>query len=253
MDFDKKPLTPMRCVVAATGLNGDPDFFFCAVDANWGEIDAGMHKDAAKALARTEGWAGDMVVFDENDAPGELLSMFHWDSATVVPASYRYKAKERPRDWEGFDLDGTLAHWDRSLGILGIGEPLKVMASKARRAIAEGVDVRIFTARVAPESLEYYGLTLAETEAAIEAWCIKHLGRKIPITCRKDIGMRTVHDDASTEVIFNRGVTVRTLLEKARFTLSQIFNLKPPDAAAAVGALAHAQSLASAALVETAE
>lgn len=53
------------------------------------------------------------------------------------------------------------------------------------------------------------------------------------------------------DFFFNRDVTVRMLLEKARLALSQIFNLRPPDAVAAVGALAHAQAIAGTALVET--
>lgn len=54
--------------------------------------------------------------------------------------------------WYGFDLDGTLAVYDKWEGIDHIGEPVKPMVDLVKRMHAEGEVVKILTARVAPRS-----------------------------------------------------------------------------------------------------
>ena len=54
------------------------------------------------------------------------------------------------KGWYGFDLDGTLAKYDKWEGIDHIGEPVKHMVDLIKKMHAEGKVVKILTARVAP-------------------------------------------------------------------------------------------------------
>lgn len=95
--------------------------------------------------------------------------------------------------WIGVDLDGTLAEWHGSRGPDHIGKPIRRMRLRVVRWLAEGKDVRIFTAR---------------TEAsypAIEKWCLRHLGKKLPITNVKDYGCEQFWDDRAVQVVPNTG------------------------------------------------
>jgi hypothetical protein len=54
----------------------------------------------------------------------------------------------------------------------------------------------------------------------IEAWCIKHIGQSLPITCQKDYGMIELWDDRCVQVIPNTGRTI------ADATLSELTALE---------------------------
>ena len=54
------------------------------------------------------------------------------------------------KGWYGFDLDGTLAEYDKWEGISHIGKPVRPMVNLIKRMHAEGKVVKILTARVAP-------------------------------------------------------------------------------------------------------
>ena len=56
------------------------------------------------------------------------------------------------KGWYGFDLDGTLAKYDKWGGIDHIGEPVKHMVDLIKKMHAEGKVVKILTARVAPRA-----------------------------------------------------------------------------------------------------
>lgn len=101
--------------------------------------------------------------------------------------------------WIGVDLDGTLAHY---VGWNGgaIGAPIARMLERVKGWLDEGIDVRIFTARVAGEPND----AVAQREL-IEAWCVAHLGAALPITCRKDFAMVELWDDRCVQVIPNTG------------------------------------------------
>lgn len=118
--------------------------------------------------------------------------------------------------WIGVDLDGTLAVYDGWKGAEHIGEPVPRMVERVKVWLAEGKDVRIFTARVWPlgtieqdlvENLEskrvYEAIVARET---IEKWCKEVFGRKLPITCIKDFGMIELWDDRAVQVIANQGI-----------------------------------------------
>lgn len=105
------------------------------------------------------------------------------------------------KGWIGVDLDGTLAHYTEWRGVDHIGEPIPMMVARVRRWIAEGQDVRIFTARVHKDA----GRDLGRVILAIEEWCLRHLGVVLPITNEKDYGMVLLWDDRCVQVEPNTG------------------------------------------------
>ena len=111
--------------------------------------------------------------------------------------------------WVGVDLDGTLAHYDHWRGVNHIGEPIPAMLERVKCWLAEGQEVRIFTARV---SGEYADLATIY----IEDWCWTHLGQKLPITNVKDFAMITLFDDRCVQVETNTGRLIGAATEAAR-------------------------------------
>lgn len=107
--------------------------------------------------------------------------------------------------WIAVDLDGTLAHYTEWPVDGSIGAPIPRMIERVKAWLAEGRDVRIFTARIAPPND-------GEQLLKIEAWCEEHLGLKLPVTCQKDYGMIELWDDRCEQVIPNTGQTVSELL-----------------------------------------
>lgn len=97
--------------------------------------------------------------------------------------------------WIGVDLDGTLAYYDGWRGPEHIGKPVPAMAKRVRAWIAEGRDVRIFTARASE----------LEQVRFIHAWCEKHFGVRLPVTNIKDFGMAELWDDRCVQVQPNTG------------------------------------------------
>ena|SRR3990172_3745041 len=100
------------------------------------------------------------------------------------------------KGWVGVDLDGTLAVYDHWRGIKHIGKPIPPTVELIRDLLREGVEVRIFTARV------------QEGEDAIrmiEYWCEMHIGAVLPVTDRKDFSMVYMVDDRAVTVEKNTG------------------------------------------------
>lgn len=100
--------------------------------------------------------------------------------------------------WIGVDLDGTLAVYDGWRGIEHIGQPVPAMLARVKAWIAEGVTVKIFTARV-------YGSGREDALPHIEAWMQKHIGMVLPVTNEKDYGMVELWDDRAIQIIPNTG------------------------------------------------
>ena len=97
--------------------------------------------------------------------------------------------------WIGVDLDGTLAEYHGWQGAAHIGAPIPAMLARVQAWLAEGIDVRIFTARACvPDQIP-----------PIEAWCQEHLGRVLPVTHEKDFATVCIYDDRCRQVEFNTG------------------------------------------------
>lgn len=108
--------------------------------------------------------------------------------------------------WIGVDLDGTLAHYDGWVSELHIGPPIGTMLFRVKKWLAEGRDVRIFTARVGHEvNKDGSKHDASGVRLAIEQWCLEHVGKVLPITCVKDYGMVELWDDRAIQVEQNTG------------------------------------------------
>lgn len=109
------------------------------------------------------------------------------------------------RGWIGVDLDGTLAHYTGWKGASHIGEPIPAMVDRVKEWLADGKEVRIFTARVSSDGTFQRNMDAAEARSAIYQWCLKHLGRALPVTNVKDWQMTELWDDRAITVEQNTG------------------------------------------------
>ncbi len=109
----------------------------------------------------------------------------------------------KQQGWIGCDLDGTLATYDVWRGTDHIGEPVPLMLERVKKWIDAGIEVRIFTARVSgPRN----GRNMEETTKSVENWCLKHIGKILPVTCVKDFGLIALYDDRAVGIIPNTGL-----------------------------------------------
>lgn len=102
--------------------------------------------------------------------------------------------------WIGVDLDGTLAHYDKWIGPEHIGKPIQPTLDRVKLVLQAGYNVKIFTARVAPNNPERFAAT-----AAINLWTAKHVGRTLISTATKDFNMIELWDDRAVAVEHNTG------------------------------------------------
>lgn len=115
--------------------------------------------------------------------------------------------------WIGVDLDGTLAEYDVYRGVEHIGPPIPAMVARVKGWLADKYDVRVFTARVdggqaALAAGDVAGEEFRDVErvvAIIQAWCLEHIGVKLPVTNRKDYAMIELYDDRAVQVEMNTG------------------------------------------------
>lgn len=120
--------------------------------------------------------------------------------------------------WIGVDLDGTLARYDGWKGSTHIGEPVPLMLARVKDWLSQGMEVRIFTARISGMAYPPFHGDMKAFEAgiarandardahkAIEAWCEQHIGRVLPITNVKDYAMVELWDDRAVQVEQNTG------------------------------------------------
>lgn len=101
--------------------------------------------------------------------------------------------------WIGVDLDGTLAEYHGWAP--GLGAPVPAMVERVKAWRAEGVEVRIVTARASAPDTQ----VLAQQVAMIADWCREHLGEILPVTCTKDLRMIELWDDRAVTVEPNTG------------------------------------------------
>lgn len=114
-------------------------------------------------------------------------------------AQHEHEDKMTISGWIGVDLDGTLAHYDGWKGADYIGDPVLKMVERVKKWLADGVTVKIFTARVSLDEI-------AESQAKlIQDWCEKHIGARLDVTCKKDFSMIELWDDRAIQVQINTG------------------------------------------------
>ena len=98
--------------------------------------------------------------------------------------------------WIGVDLDGTLALYDGWKGEDHIGEPVPLMLERVKKWVAEGIEVRIMTAR-------YHNGR--DQIIIIKKWLVKHGLPQLKVTATKDFSMYQLWDDRCVQVIPNTG------------------------------------------------
>jgi hypothetical protein len=107
------------------------------------------------------------------------------------------------------DFDGTLAHHEPGGEIDTAGEPIPAMVAFVQKLLADGVEVRIMTARAwCPQDERWNkerAIEVGKQRVMIGDWCEKHIGRRLKITCEKDPGMLYLLDDRAVHVIRNTG------------------------------------------------
>ena len=136
----------------------------------------------------------------------------------LAPSSDMGKRWDMP--WIGVDLDGTLAHYDKWVQWDVIGAPIELMYQRVVRWLAEGKDVRIFTARVAYANDKCYvsgkEFTREDIVRVIQNWRELHGLPRLPVTHEKDFRMIELWDDRAVQVIPNTGRTIADELEAER-------------------------------------
>jgi len=142
--------------------------------------DAPMIKMASQQMARANSFArqGDhkMALAYQDSA---LTAVHHWLNG-------RQGTLNASSGWIGFDFDGTLADAVIPFDPAKTGRPIKKMLDLLKAYLKQGTEVRIFSARVGNDPVG---------RDAIDKWCLKYVGRKLPITDKKDHLMMKLYDD----------------------------------------------------------
>ncbi len=106
------------------------------------------------------------------------------------------------RRWIGVDFDGTLAtfgcNWSEDYR--ATGQPIPAMVERVKQWIADGEDVRIFTARMDCYHPLFKDLTVECVKRPIIAWCLAHIGCELPVTNVKDYFCKAIYDDRAIGV-----------------------------------------------------
>lgn len=105
--------------------------------------------------------------------------------------------------WIGVDLDGTLAEYTGWKGHRHVGQPVMPMLERVKRWIAEGRNVKIFTARVSGDRAE-----AQEVRGAIAKWLVSNGLPILEVVCCKDYAMIELWDDRAVQVVPNIGEPV---------------------------------------------
>lgn len=108
------------------------------------------------------------------------------------------------RAWIGVDLDGTLAEYHGFQGHENIGPPIAKMVERILGWIDEGINVKIFTARVGDSDVA----VAKRAKYYIKKWLKDNGLPDLEITCVKDYGMTELYDDRAVQVEFNTGELV---------------------------------------------
>lgn len=115
------------------------------------------------------------------------------------------------KGWIGVDLDGTLAYYDHWRGEDHIGDPVPAMVNRVKQWIAEGQEVRIFTARAS--TLGRSSARHSENIRLIHAWTLRHIGQILEVTSDKDYSCIAIWDDRAVQVVPNKGIAIGADIE----------------------------------------
>ena len=97
------------------------------------------------------------------------------------------------------------------------------MIKKVQEHLSNGELVKIFTARVNTDD-EPGDEKNKKVRTAIQEWCLKHIGKVLPITCVKDYEMILLYDDRAVQIIPNTGITLKEVVDN-EYVLVKASNL----------------------------
>ena len=101
--------------------------------------------------------------------------------------------------WIGVDFDGTLAKYGQ--GNHGdLGEPVPLMVARVKGWLANGLRVKIMTARACTGDVFEI--------SRIRAWCKENIGQELEVTATKDFEMMELWDDRAIRVEMNTGKVI---------------------------------------------
>ena len=127
-----------------------------------------------------------------NSGPAESAGP---SACASIPEAKRPLKEPASNLWIGIDLDGTLAHFDGGSNLCRIGPPVPLMLERVKKMLADGVRVKIFTARASdPEQMPL-----------IQNWLKANGLPPLEITNIKDYNMIRLYDDRSIQVEQNTG------------------------------------------------
>lgn len=97
--------------------------------------------------------------------------------------------------WIGFDLDGTLAHYEKGGSMDSVGKPISEVVNILLIYHRAGFKCKIFTARAADK----------ENIQIVKDWLVENNLPNLEITNIKDPGMQMLFDDRAVQVVRNKG------------------------------------------------
>ena len=123
------------------------------------------------------------------------------DAAGIENSQGRKAVTSGP--WIGVDLDGTLAVSEAKSTIASIGRPVPPMLDWVKQMVADGMRVKIFTARAGdPEQIPL-----------IRKWLKANGLPELEITNIKDYEMQRLYDDRAVQVEQNTGRIIGSLYQ----------------------------------------
>lgn len=116
------------------------------------------------------------------------------------PKPEERQPESKPKDtsgppWIGVDLDGTLARDGSWKGPDYIGPPVPLMLERVRHWLAQGITVKILTARA----------SIPECIPPVKRWLVEQGLPELEVTNAKDFDMIELWDDRAIQVVQNTG------------------------------------------------
>lgn len=148
------------------------------------------------------------------------------------------------KGWIGVDLDRTLAIYhgkvDGVYDPMRIGSPIPRMVARIKGWLAEGYEVRIFTARVGGFNLEEGSGIIARAMVAdnIQNWLENEAGLpRLAVTNEKDMDTCQIWDDIAVGVVRNTGTPHAEFLQKQVDELAEWITENLPHSIKGEGAI----------------
>ena len=142
-----------------------------------------IHKAGYDGIALVELNALNFGVFNANQIKSAISN-----TGDFNPRKTDITAAKNWKGWIGVDLDNSLAEQPEPFKPLIIGKPIAQMVKRVKCAIEDGVEIKVFTARLADEILK------DKIKLLIRVWTLEHIGVPLEATNEKDPGLYEIWD-----------------------------------------------------------